>query len=318
MRVAHTVVVTPGRCGLYETTRELVVALRARGVDSRMVDPGGNKVYPDGYPHPEDRGAPVADMEWAAQADIIVNHSGYDGTPLAATSQPIVHVAHGRPRSSFLSERSGGTPIFSYHYRKNTDPRWRGVVTFWPEHAEQLRVMFPDKPVHWVPPPVDLEYWSPGPSDYDFHGKKGEVNVVIADAWRDDVDPFWPMMRFAQIARFNSGMKVHVYAVPKDLRGFSALIKRIEDDGNMGELVRWTRNLRDVYRAADVVFTGNVIDTRTKREAMACGCPVVTITEDWMAGGLVWQKDSTVRERAEHWFNPERTAINFEEILCSI
>jgi len=318
MKVAHTVVITPGRCGLYETTREVVVALRDRGIDSRMVDPGGNKVYPDGYPHPEDRGAPVASMEWAIDADIIVNHSGYDGTPLDKTGQPIVHVAHGRPRSSFLSERKGGTPIYSYHFKKNYDPRWRAVVTFWPEHVQALEVMFPDKPVRWVPAPVDLNYWCPGESSYDFHGHKGAFNVVITDAWRDDVDPFWPMLMFGRQARMEDGWKLHVYGVEKDLRGFAPIIRRLQADGNMGELCRWTKNLRDIYRAADLVLTGNQIDTRAKREALACGCPV-SYAKDNFVGSLAWSVDrERARKQAVEWFNPERTAVQFEDILCSI
>ena len=103
MRVAHAVAVTPGRCGLYETTRELVVGLRQLGVDSRMVDPthAKNKLHPvkagqmlndsQGF---NDRGALFASMDWGCKADIIVNHSGYDMTPLAATAQPVVHIDH--------------------------------------------------------------------------------------------------------------------------------------------------------------------------------------------------------------------------------
>jgi hypothetical protein len=154
LRVAHLTVCTPKKCGLYETTRELVTGLRARGVDSRLVDPtkDTNKLYPTGT---EDRGALLADMDWALTADVLVNHSGYDGTPVAETNQPIVHVAHGRPKSSFMTEAAGGTPIYSYHFTKNADPRFKAVVTFWPEHLPYLEVMFPDKPIHFVQSSVD-------------------------------------------------------------------------------------------------------------------------------------------------------------------
>jgi hypothetical protein len=102
VRVAHLAVITPGRCGLYETTRELVLGLRQLGVDSRLIDPQPEK-NPVGFKAVEDRGALVGSMDWAVDADIIVNHSGYDNTPIYDTTQPVVHVAHGRPRSSFLS-----------------------------------------------------------------------------------------------------------------------------------------------------------------------------------------------------------------------
>lgn len=303
--------ITPGRCGLYETTRELIDGLRKLGVDSRMVEPGGNKVFPGGYPESEDRGIPVADMEWAKEADILVNHSGYDGTPVAETSQPIIHIAHGRPRSSFLSEVNGGTPIYTYHYNKNYDPRWKAVVTFWPEHEKHLKVMFPDKPVYVVQSPVDLDYWTPGDDSYDFHGNRGQINVVCTDAWRDDVDPFMPLNAFALWARGQKGAKFHLYAVPDNLKGYKALIHRIKSDGNLGELVQWTTRLREVYRAADVMLTGNDIDTRSVREAMACGCPVVRVSDF----PDIQYDSKGVRIEAEMRFDPMNTAIQFKAVL---
>lgn len=314
MRVAHICIVTPGRCGLYETTRELVSGLRGMGVDSRLIDiPGSNKVYKGGYPESEDRGAPVADMDWAVSADIVVSHSGYDGTAVDKTSQPIIHVAHGRPRSSFLSEKEGKTKIYTYHYNKNYDRRWAGVVTFWPEHKKHLKVMFPDKPIHVVQSPVDLEYWSPGDDSYDFHGNRGKINVVCTDAWRSDVDPFMPLNAFTLWARKQKGAKFHLYAVPSNLNGFKPMIHRIKNDGNLGELVQWTTRLREVYRAADVMITGNDINTRSVREAMACGCPVVRVSS--FEDIEINPDRESIRKEAETRFNPAKTAIQFKRIL---
>lgn len=323
MRVAHACIVTPKRCGLYETTRELVAGLRARGVDSRLVDPtkATNKLYPSGD---EDRGAPFADMGWAQTADVIVNHSGYDGTPLAETNQPIVHVAHGRPRSSFISEVSGSTPIYSYHFTKNADARFKVVVTFWPEHEPYLEVMFPDKPIRVVQSSVDLEAWKPGPAKYDFRGKAGKVNAVIADAWRDDVDPFVPMHAFALWAREIKGAKLHVYGRPAThKKGWDALLKRIQDDGNLGEVQGWVDGLVHVYRAADFVLTANEIDVRTVREAMACGCPVVRVTSrlNGFRTDIAAARDESrerIRLDAERRFDPQETARQFHQVLEGI
>lgn len=314
MKVAHVCLVTPGRCGLYETTRELVVGLRRLGVDSRIIDiPSSNKVYKNGYPQKWDRQAPIANMKWAVNADIIVNHSGYDGTPVEKTDQPIVHVAHGRPRSSFLSEAKGSTKIYTYHYNKNFDPRWKGVVTFWPEHVPYLQVMFPDKPVHSIPSMVDLDYWSPGGSDFNFHGTKGAINVVCADPKREDNDAFEPMNAFALWARKRKGVKLHLFAAPDDLAGFKALAQRINRDGNMGMIQGWTKNLRDVYRAADLAITSSGIHTRSVREPMACGCPVLQIPGDFNAA-LSMTRESA-RQTAEKLFDPMNTARQFKQIL---
>ena len=92
VKLAHIEVVTPGRCGLYETTRELVVALRARGFDSRIYDPtkAKNKLYPEGD---KDRNAPFCDLNWVfREADLLVNHSGL-GAALEECDTPVIHVA---------------------------------------------------------------------------------------------------------------------------------------------------------------------------------------------------------------------------------
>lgn len=304
---------------MYETTREVVAGLRMNGIDSRMIDiPSANKLFPQGYPQTLDRGAPIADMDWACEADVIVNHSGYDGTPLQKTDQPIVHVAHGRPRSTFLGEKNGGTPVYSYHYRQNGDPRWKAVVTFWPEHVKYLEVMLPDKPIHHVQAPVDLSAWTPSPTDYDFHGKGGAINVVCTDAWRDDIDPFLPLNAFALLARKHPGMKLHLYARQGKSPGFDAIIRRIQDDGNMGELMGWTKGLQEVYRAADVLLTGNTIDTRSVREAMACGCPVIRVDASLDTVSVDFPERESVRAEAEQRFDMAETAKQFKAVLEGI
>lgn len=315
MKLAHLAIVTPGRCGLYETTRELVAGLRALGIDSRIVDPKRetNTLHPAAA---EDRGAPLADMAWALTADVLVNHSGYDNTPLQDSGQPVVHVAHGRPRSSFLSETSGSTPIYSYHYAKNRDPRFKAVVTFWPEHEPYLRVMFPDKTVHVVTAPVDLAAWSPeGPAGYRFGGKRGGINLVSTDAWRDDVDPFLTINAAALFARKNPGTKLHVYARPATrTKGWDALLRRLADDGSLGEVKPWVAGLANVYRAADAMVTPNTIATRSVRESMACGCPVAVVREPEdgaIALALSLRRD-WVRREAARLFDPGRMAAEFK------
>lgn len=345
MNVAHMCVVTPGRCGLYETTRELVVALKQQGVNSRLVEPTPEKspiwqaLKKNGNGHLDgDRGATFGDLDWAIQSDVIVNHSGYDSTPVEKTGQPIVHVAHGRPRSSFLSESTPtvtetdgrleakhGTPIYSYWYSKNNDPRFKAIVTFWPQHKPYLEVMFPGRQVHVVQSSVDLQAWSPdGPKGYRFGDKKGEINIVCTDAFRDDIDPFVPLHAAALFARRMKGVKVHVYAKPKSKdRGWGVLLRRIQEDGNLGEVHGWVGGLANVYRAASLLLTAQDIDTRSVREAMACGCPVVRMQDlnpgfeaKILAGIMADRKE--VRREAEARFNPERTAQEFKAVLDSL
>ena len=310
MRLAHITVVTPGRCGLYETTRELVAALRARDVDSRICDPTKTN-------NGSDRGALFGDLDWAETADLLVNHSGL-GARLEATKIPVVHVLHGRPRSSFLLELGGRTPIYSYHYHKAQDKRWRALVTFWPEHEPYHRVMWPDTPIHVVQPPVDLERWTPaGPSGYRWHGMGGEINVVCTDAWRDDIDPFNAVNAFALAARKTPGMRLHIFGRSKNLRAWAPLLKRIQDDGHLGQVVGWVSGLDNVYRAADLLLSPHTIYTRAIREALACGCPVQQINGDLRTSELRLPEANArldARWQAERLFHPTRTARQFMEI----
>jgi glycosyltransferase involved in cell wall biosynthesis len=184
--------------------------------------------------------------------------------------------------------------------------------------------MFPGKTVHVVPSSVDLEAWNPdGPNGYKFGGKRGDINLVLTDAWRDDIDPFVPLHAAALFARRVSGTRVHVYARPqKAQKGWGALLRRIIEDGNMGEVHGWVGGLANVYRAASALLTPQEIDTRSVRESMACGCPVVRLSnldgwEEKILAGLKADRKG-VRTEARFRFDPERTAIEFRKVLHSV
>lgn len=313
-------IITPSRCGLFETTRELVAGLRLQGVDSRLVDPLPDD-NPVNFKGKEDRGAKVANLKWAAKADILVSHSGIGS--LEKSGKPMVLVIHGRPRHSFLTEvGGGGAAIYSYHYKTNSKPDFKAIVTFWSQHMGYHKVMFPDKPIYYVQSSVDLDFWSPGPKQYDFEGKSGGVNIVCTDALRNDIDCYDPLNAYALWARRNKHLKpkLHLFNKPKNMKGWHPLIKRIQDDGNMGMVVGWARGLKHVYRAADCTITAHQIDVRTVREAMACGCPVVRITDIENTGidSALQSDHNYIRQQAEQRFNPAVSAKQFKEILDGI
>jgi len=319
IKVAHSVVITPGRSGLYETTRELVAALRLLNVDSRLVNADLEGKY-GAFNKAADRGVPVADWDWAVDADVLVSHSGYDGTPGAETNQPVILCCHGRPYNSLMieSESGGKKPIYSFMGKKNYDERIKAVVTFWPEHIKIFEVLFPDKPVKLVQSTIDLDEWTDGPAKYDFCGKGGDINVVCTETWRQDGGPWMPLNVFALWARDNPGAKIHLYAVPKNLGGYKALIQRIKADGNLGEVRGWVqKGMKEIYRSADLALTGNIIDTRTVREAMACGCPVMKINE-FPQQTVFSTCRKSARMIAESRFNPAMSALQFKTILDNV
>lgn len=329
MKIVHVVAVTPKLCGLYETTRELAAALRQAGQDAVMVD-----VHAGRGRRGEDRGVPYGPVEAGAiqQADVILSHSGLDG--IDTYDKPIIHVQHGRPRSSFLSERNGGLPIYAYQLRWSRHAQSRAVVTFWTEHVLYLRHLWGAVPVYAVPACVDLEAWTPaGPGGYHFHGCKGERNLVITDPWRDDIDPYWALHAYLEWVRVSPDArkrtKLHLYGCTSTTQQrISTLLNLVEASGCLGEVLGWVDGLAHVYRAADLLLTSHTIATRSIREAMACGCPVQRATregiheeesaqfEAWLGANRdqmsAWRQ--AARVQAQEMFAPAATARRMQEI----
>lgn len=307
MVIAHFAIITPKRCGLYETTREMVAAERALGCDARIVDPKKERL------EGEDRGVPFAGYDWVDKADVLVNHSGLNSQFEKDCEIPVIHVAHGRPRNTFLTELGGGAPIYSYWYHKNRSERFRAVVTLWEQHVPYLEAMWPDTPVVLIPAPVDLEAWTPdGLSGYKFHGMGGKTNVVCADVWRDDVDPFLCVNAMILYCRQHPETKLHLYGTSKNKRAWGALMKTLQDCGGLGEVLPWVEGLANVYRAADAAISAHSIYTRSVREAMACGCPVAHghDSPDLLCERLthtLGNSRTAVRELAEALFDPSAT-----------
>jgi len=322
MRIAHAAIATPNRCGLYETVRDLAAAERDLSADARIVDPAPNKEH--GITG-EDRGVPIASMDWGVTADVVVSHSGHDSTPLAKTDQPIIHVSHGRPLSTFMGERGGKAPGLTYQTQRRNHPRYKAAVTFWPEYLSYLRNIWGTKPVHVVPPPCDLDYWTPGESDFDFNGKRGKYNVVMMDPWsREDSSPYHSIHAFCLFRRMVPEARLHMYAWDRNRKGLTGITNLLGVGG--GTISGWTSNMRAVLRAADLLITPHRIYTRSIREAMACGTQVVSGRDchpeeiERFAEKMVERKEHPlpVRELAERLFNPRTSARVFLRICESV
>ncbi len=305
LKIAHVAAVTPKRCGLYETTRDLVAAEREIGIDSFIVDPRQPTL---------DRGVPIRCAS-VGECDLLVNHSGLG--PYDNSGKPVVHCLHGRPESSFRLERLGQSDVYSYLLRIRHEEQFKRFVTFWPETVPYWRMLLPS--VEVVSAPVDLKAWTPdGPSGYDFHGHKAKFNVVCTDGWREDVTPFNAVHAFYNSVIKRPDAKLHLYGVPDNRRGIDALLLPLKERGCLGEVLGWVDGLANVYRAADLLITSHDMATRSVREARACGC----ITD--CAHGLSIRKegvsyDNNARKIAEEFYDSLNTAKQmlriYEEVL---
>jgi glycosyltransferase involved in cell wall biosynthesis len=293
IKVSHIVFCAPHTSGMYETARELVLAERELGINAHIVDPNP---YPeqaklkDGKPigpvRPpdwfEDRGVCIAPKSWVTESDVIVSHSGLFMEEVNKTKAPCFHIMHGRPRSSFLIEHYKQTPILSYYRDMAKNKRVKQFITFWPEYKRYWEMLFPK--VTAMDSFVDLDYWCPGDSTYDFNGLGGDINVVVTDRWRFDKDPFHVINAFVVFAEKYPKAKIHLYGCDVEKKdgklkmqstALLTMVNCLREKGIVGEVNPSVGHLRDIYRAADMVITPHTIAVRTVREVLATGCQVV-------------------------------------------
>jgi len=156
------------------------------------------------------------------------------------------------------------------------DPRYQAFVTLWQSHVPFWSLVLDDIKIDVANPPIDLAAWSPTTTKrYDFHGQRGELNVVCSDMWRSDKTPFCLLPAFALFADQNPGAKLHLYGVPDKRDGLEPVLERLRERGQLGEVCGRVDCLKEVYQAADMLISPHGIVTRAIGEALACGCPVV-------------------------------------------
>ena len=289
MRIVHVAPFAPGRCGLYESVRDLMRGEQLLGhdvvlVDSGVVGEGSHYGARDGHVLAEPPGA-------ALGADVLVTHtSPPDEVVRLARDVPRVHVIHGRPESSFrLSQKGGPSPVYDIYARWARDRVVDKWVTMWPEHLPYWSVLLPeDRLVSTSAPPCDLDRWSPDGPKHEW-SPAGDQNVLVADTWRDDADPYHVVHGLILLAKRRPGLKVHVYAMQTPLGPWEHLLAALRKVGALGETKGMMRDIASRYRAADVVVTPHRIATRVVREAAACGATVVTGEPcDEQGGGVNW------------------------------
>lgn len=277
MRIVHVAPFAPGRCGLYETTAELIMAERALGHEVDLVDAGIPGEDPRvGIPDPI-HGVTAWGPDAARGADLIVSHTGMPKAVLELTDAPIVHVLHGRPEGSFRLQQAGKSPVYNMVDKWAKSSRYVAFVTLWPEYRHYWRALVPERKLHVVsPPPVDLQRFKPTGKPYEFQ-PPGAPNVVVADVWREDVSPLHVISALScpEVHEAAPGMRVHIYALKSPLGAMHLVLRRLLASGHAGEFKGMMKGMSLILRAADVVVTPHRIATRVIREALASGTPVI-------------------------------------------
>jgi FkbM family methyltransferase len=332
VRIAHFAQFAPNRCGLYATVRDLVLAeQKLPGVDAGFIDYGDNGLCRAGQ---RDGVLETLPLEWAYDADVLVRHTAIQ-PELHNSGKPIIMALHGRPESSYRLEAGGhDNPVLTVIANKAQDERYRAFVTFWPEFLLPWSTIIPQEKLHYVPAPVDLDYYASGT---DLH-LEGEPKLLIADIWRDDVVPLNALFGAIEFIRKHAPKgKIHLVALPPDLKGVAPVIAQAKRDGYLGRLNGQIRGIRDYYQSCDIVVTPHVIATRIIREALACGRPVVAgagcqytpftanpAKPETYADAIkdCWDKldgaKMYARERAEKCFHPQKAAAAMLDVCRKV
>lgn len=307
MRIVHVAPFAPGRCGLYESAADLVRGERRLGHTAVLVDagvPGEGAHYGE-----EDHGIRSEPPIAACGADVLVTHtSPPDDVLRLARGAPRVHVIHGRPESSFrLSQKGGASPVYDLYAtwaREGKVDRW---VTLWPEHLPYWSAILPEDRLSCTSaPPCDLERWTPAGPKHKWE-PGGRWNVLVADPWREDSDPFHVVHGLLLLAKRRPGVKVHLYACATPVGPWEHLFRALRRADALGETKGMMRDIDTRYRAADLVVTPHRIATRIVREASACGATVLTGslpgTGQWGAYGCDPLDPESVASAAHHALN---------------
>lgn len=282
MRVVHCATIAPNRCGLYGTARDMAAAEIKYGIDAGFLDvtPATDGAFingvMEGYPKIKDPMVKPKSYEWAKEADAYIRHS-YIPAELQALGKPLLLALHGRPESSFRLETQTKQAIMSTIFKRGHDKRYRGFLCFWREYMVPWQLVVPQEKLFYVPAPIDLDYYNPDGEKFDISKHSGEPNIVIADIWREDIIPLnlvYAAALFQQ--KYCKTAKLHLLAVQgKNLRALMGTLSGLKNISVLGGVVGITKDINNLYRAMDMVITPHTIATRTVREPLACGVPVV-------------------------------------------
>ena len=290
MKIAHYAPFAPNRCGLYEAARDFVRADILTGHDAYLIDTGASTdgTTTEFAKNPSDkRGGftlPIVSFESVLDADIIVAHTGIPDNWIVRSQAPIVFILHGRPLDCFRPEQNH-EPKKAYSLLSTISkwPRVKKMVTMWGEHEPFWHpIIPPEKLVCLDPPPMDGDRFSEiGNKHFISKECKGELNILIADSWRADVDIYEIMNGVIAAGKVVKGLKIHNYAVETQkgstnvVEPWNLIFDYTKRMGIQGEIFGRVADMEQIYRAMDVTITPHRIATRIIGESLCCGTPVI-------------------------------------------
>lgn len=292
LRIAHWCNWAPHISGMFETTRELIMAEnRIEGVLAGFCEtpvPGspdqvikraaeGGRADPM---HPDFRSQ---GWGWAMKfADIHVVHSTRLGR--VGELKPRAFFIHGaveacleselQPSDRTASFSSAGGYIAKSSATFVTNERSR---RFWSSYD------YTGEKVHRVNKGIDLGWWQRTKTQQDLGG---EPSVLYGEIWRGIKHPLHLFYAVEEIYKENPDVRINVWGCNLKKEFWRNIITALRFDEFLGK--RGLRGIVDYpehfYTRGDVLVSPSVYGdvTRVHQEAMACGCPVICWdTDPW-------------------------------------
>lgn len=281
MKIAHFAAFSPNLSGMYATVKDLIRAERLQGIEAEFIDYGvdnqGKTFSKVGY---QDEDIVSVSPDWAyKEADILIRHSMLT-EPIARVGIPLIMAMHGRPEYSYMLEHYGQSPVMKIMCNHETDAKYAAYISFWEEHELFWSLMMPERKVHYLPSVVNLKKFNPDGEKYTSTKWSGKPNILICDIWREDITPLNAILAAAKFKqKYCPESKIQLFGLPSAGKGFiSEFAERLNIAGLIGEANSIVPFLDTVYRGADILVTPHHIATRTIREALASGLPIVAGT----------------------------------------
>lgn len=284
LKIAHWCLFGPRVSGMYETTRELIMAENhIPGVLAGFVeipDPNGGQAkfkqaIEGGRFDPMFPELRTQDWGWAQKwADIHVIHTTIPKQ--VGELKPKVFYAHGTPEACMTMDVERGTESFI----PAADWVNRCEATFVTSHrAKECWTPFDwtgGSKIHLINKGIDLDWWVKSPTIQDLDG---DPSILYGDIWRDMKTPFHLIYAVNEIYKQNRNVKLNVWGLNMARKFWEKMIAYGQFEKFLGK-----RGLPDtVDYPAQYMSRGDVLMSpgiygdlaRVGQEAMACGCPVI-------------------------------------------
>ena len=292
MRVAHWTFIAANRSGMYETAKELCLAQRALGLDCGLIDAFDPKTQQC------DGDLKTETYHYADGADLYVLHS-HVPEPWMHDGTPIIVMLHGMPHYSWETElymQEGGnqspfSQLMAYFNDIETIARF---VTLWSPQLTTWDILDDYRGrTRFAPNGIDLGRYTPdGPKK----SLAGNPKLLVADQARMCKDPFFVVMGAEWFrAHHEPEARLTMVGMPP-IGGGNRVRERwehlLENSGCKRVVAQRYGILPDLekhYRDADILLSVTPDESRVYKEAIACGCDVVSpylntaqLTEEWL------------------------------------